>query len=121
MRFSGKFRRSLQRLLLAGALAGAAWAPASAVAADGLPQIARYDKSGDVYVGRAVPMPSTGYSRIVGAVKNSPAQAAATSQASSTTGFDWRVATIAIASVFAACVLFTVAYVARRRTRLTPA
>jgi hypothetical protein len=121
MRFSRKFRRSLHRLLLAGALAGAAWAPASALASNGVQPAARYDKSGDVYIGRAVPMPSTSYSPIVGTMKNSPAQPAATTQASSTAGFDWRAATIAIASVFAACVLLATAYVARRRMRLTPA
>ena len=134
MRFSRRFRRSLSRLILAGAFAAIVWVPtaaasnvvelrgqlvpASQVAAQ--PQVvshpvARYTADGDLYVGsRVVSTASTG--RVIGVVGTSvPATAAA-----SATSFDWRDTVLGIAS-FAACVLLACGYVVRRRVRLTPA
>jgi hypothetical protein len=133
MRSSRRFRRSLSRLILAGAFAAIVWVPTavasnvvelhgqlvpvSQVAAQ--PQVvanpvAHYTSSGDVVIGsRLVSTASTG--RIVGVVGTAvPAATAASS-----TSFDWRDTVLGIAA-FAACIL-AVAYILRRRMRLTPA
>ena len=113
MRLSRRFRRLFPRIVLVLVVACAIGVP-TAAASD------YYTKSGDVYVGRPVPMPSTHYSKIVGTVPTT-AQVKAAQAASAGNGFDWRLTGITLASVFAASLVLSGMYIARRRTRLTPA
>ena len=114
MRLSRRFRRLFPRIVLVLVVACAIGVP-TAAASD------YYTKSGDVYVGRPVPMPSTHYSKIVGTVPTAAQVRAAQAASSAGNGFDWRLTGITLGSTFAACLLLAGVYTVRRRTRLTPA
>jgi hypothetical protein len=125
-----KFRQSLRRLIFAGVVAGAGFAPAVAsahVSPLGGPTasqrlLAATTSTGFVQVGGDLVQRSQvamWRHEELGSQRASTVSARNTPPASS--GFNWTATIIAVASVAAACLLVASAYVVRRRPRATPA
>jgi hypothetical protein len=125
-----RFRRSLRRMIFAGLVAGAGFAPAAAahvsplggpVASSQNPSIA---STGFVAVGGdLVQRSQVGLYKheVLGTQRSSIPAVTKVAKAASSTGFNWSATIIAVASVTAACLLLAAAFVVRRRVRLTPA
>jgi hypothetical protein len=123
-----RFRRSLRRMIFAGFLAGAGFAPAAAAHVSPLggqvtqspatQPAAIVQMGGDLVQRSQVALYKH---EELGSQRSSIPAVTKVAKAANSTGFDWRITIIAVASVAAACLLLAAAYVVRRRLRLTPA